>query len=115
MQLSVQPDYYGYIGAWAKLQSNYELAGGSLLCKSGHARRVPEVSIHVAQCVTHGHWPGSPVATVHKVAVRAANTFSLNRLRSLSRRHCNLAFAQLFAELSRRGHSIIVKYLNALI
>ena len=25
------------------------------------------------------------------------------------------AFAQLFAELSRRGHSIIVKYLNALI
>ena len=38
---------------------------------------------------------------VHKVAVRAANAFSLNRLRSrsLSRQHYSLAFAQLFAEV----------------
>ena len=28
-------------GAWA----NYELAGGSLLCKSSHARHVPEASV----------------------------------------------------------------------
>ena len=38
---------------------------------------------------------------VHKVVERAANAFSWKRLRSrsLSRRHCSLAFAQLFAEV----------------
>ena len=73
---------------------------------------------------------GSPIGIkiiVHKVAVRAANSFSLNHLcsRPLLRWPCSLAVA-LHARFHnfcsvvcwstcRRGHSIIVKYLNALI
>ena len=34
--------------AWAKVQSNHELAGESMVCMSGHARHVPEASIHPA-------------------------------------------------------------------
>ena len=45
------------IGAWAKLQSNYELAGGYLLCKSGHARCIPEASVHPAESAD-SHCPG---------------------------------------------------------
>ena len=76
----------------AASQSNYELAGGSLLEMSGHARRIPEASIHPAQCLTvtrvtrclpcHAIIRLAP--QVHKVAVRAANAFNLNHLRSLS-------------------------------
>ena len=58
--------------------------------------------------LSDGHWTGSLLShdrqtrtIVHKVAVRVANAFSLNRLRSRSpsRRHSSLAFAQLFAEV----------------
>ena len=76
--------------------------------------------------LSDGHWPGSLVFSrdrqtrtiVDKVAVRAANAFSFNRLRScsLSQRLCSLAIAVHPCCLLKHvkhtscGHSIIVKY-----
>ena len=42
MQLFVQQEYTMATRAWAKL------AGESVLCMSGHARRVPEARVHPA-------------------------------------------------------------------
>ena len=37
-----------WLQRWTKLQSNHELSGESMLCMTGHARRVPEARVHPA-------------------------------------------------------------------
>ena len=88
---------------------------------SGHAKRVPEAIVHPAACHL---WPALSrvrLTIVRKVAVRAANAFNLNRLRSrsLSQRTCSLAavahsrsFSQLIAEVHI---GVDIKILNPLI
>ena len=76
---------------------------------SGHARRVPEASVHRAVWRSPGSFrrslPCHAITVIlFKVAVCAANAFNLNRFRSrsLSRRPCSLAsrsFVHSFAEV----------------
>ena len=66
---------------------------------SGHARHVPEASIHpavrlsLAACLVMKRQTRTAIVEKVQVVVRAANAFSWNTLRShsLSRRPCSLA------------------------
>ena len=52
-------------GAWAKLHSQtiYELAGGSLLCNSSHARHVLLISFHFERALLRRSYAASPAGT----------------------------------------------------
>ena len=102
MQPFVQPDLQGHGLSFTVKPSlvpgaDHELAGESMLCMIGHARSVPEASVHPC-CPTVAHClPCHAIVRLVplQVAMRTANAFNLNSLcfQSVSRQPCSLAVA----------------------